>query len=125
MPGPEATSDHTPDTTGRWMCSHLVRLVFLGEPQLSETALLEEIDADRALLAVNTAYPADSVVTITADSLELRSRVAECRARENDFYLDLRFDEDIRWSPELWRPDHLYLPGSVSPKKRKAAGAGG
>ncbi len=107
------------------MCSHLVRLVFLGEPQLSETALLEEIGADRALVAVDTAYPPDSVVTITADSLELRSRVAECRARENDFCLDLRFDEDIRWSPELWRPDHLYLPGSVSPKKRKAAGAGG
>ena len=107
------------------MCSHLVRLVFLGEPQLSETALLEEIGADRALVAVDTAYPADSVVNITADGLEIRSRVAACRARENDFCLDLRFDEDIRWSPELWRPDHLYLPGSVSPKKRKAAGVGG
>ena len=125
MPRPEASSDHTPDTGGPWMCSHLVRLVFLGEPQLSETALLEEIGADRALVAVDTAYPTDSVVNMIADGLEFRSRVAECRARENDFCLDLRFDEGIRWSPELWRPDHLYRPASVPPKKRKAAGAGG
>ena len=107
------------------MCSHLVRLVFLGEAQLSEMALLEEICADGALVAVETPYPPDSIVTMTADGLEIRSRVAACRARENDFCLDLRFDEGIRWSPGLWRPDHLYLPASVSTKKRKAAGAGG
>lgn len=107
------------------MCSHLVRLVFLGEPQLSETALLEEIGADRALVAVDTAYPAGSVVDVTADGFEIRSRVAACRARDNDFCLDLRFDEGIRWSPELWRPDHLYLPASVATKKRKAFGASG
>ena len=125
MPGPEASSDHSPDIAGRWMCSHLVRLLFLGEPQLSETALLEEIGADCALVAVESAYPIGSVVNITADGLEIRSRVAECRARENDFCLDLRFDEGIRWSPELWRPDHLYLPASASTKNRKAFGAGG
>ena len=100
-------------------------LVFLGEAQLSETALLEEIGADGALVAVETPYAPDSVVTMTADGLEIRSRVVECRARENDFCLDLRFDERVRWSPRLWQPDHLYRPASVSEKKRKAFGTGG
>ncbi len=107
------------------MCSHLVRLVFLGESQLSEMALLEEISPDRAVVGVETAYRPESAITITADDFEIRSRVVECRAREKDFCLELRFDQGIRWSPELWRPDHLYLPGSMSTKKKKAFGAGG
>ena len=125
MPGPEASSDRSPDSSKRWMCSHLVRLVFLGEPQLSETALLEEIGPDIALVAVETPYPAGSIVKITANSFEARSRVVKCRPRENDFCLDLRFDEGTRWSPELWQPDHLYLPSSASTKKGRAFGASG
>ena len=106
------------------MCSHLVRLVFLGESQLSEMALLEEIAPDRAWVAVETAYPPESAVTISADGFEIRSRVVECRARENDFCLELRFDKGSSWSPELWRPDHLYRPASASTNKKRAFGAG-
>ena len=106
------------------MCSHLVRLVFLGESQLSEMALLEEIAPDRAWAAVETAYPPESAITITADGFEVCSRVVECRARENDFCLELRFDKGTSWSPKLWRPDYLYRPASASTKKKKAFGSG-
>jgi hypothetical protein len=87
-------------------------------------ALLEEIASDRAHVAVETAYPPESAITITADGFEVRSRVVECRTRENDFCLELRFDKGMSWSPELWRPDYLYRSASASKQKGKAFGAG-
>ena len=45
----------------------------------------------------------------------------DCRARENDFLLELKFEEGCRWSPDVWKPDHLYSPSKQRLKAKRAA----
>ena len=118
MTSPSPRRDPNPDA--RWLCSHLVRLNFPGDQSLSETGLLEEIEPTRAWVAVEAAYPLGSRVDLTADDFDVSAEVVRCRARENDYRLQLRF-LGAAWSPRIWRPDHLYLPPS---EQSKEAGRG-
>lgn len=105
----------------RWLCSQLVRLDLLGDRLSSECGLLEEIAATGAWVAVEAAHAAGERVDLSAGDFRVSAEVVGCRARENDQLLELRFLFGVVWSPEVWRPDHLYLP----PPGPAQAGAGG
>jgi hypothetical protein len=119
-------SDHNPaiGQEGRepWLCSHLVRLFLDDEPRTSEIVQLEEISADGVGVAVESVYPKGLRLTIGASGFEARIVVASCQPRETGFRLEARFSDGFRWSPEIWRPDHLFRPPSLSPKAKGAAG---
>ena len=118
------SSQRDPNPHGRWLCSHLVELSFLGDRSLSETGLLEEIEATQAWVAVEKAYPVGSRVDLAAGDYRLSAEVVRCRSRENDYRLKLQFLSGSVWSPEVWRPDHLFLPPSA-PSKAGGKGAPG
>ena len=117
MTSPSPRRDPTADT--RYLCSHLVQLHSLGDRSLSETGLLEEIAATQAWVAVEAAFPVGGRVDLSAQDFQVSAEVVDCRARENDYLLGLQFLLDTVWSPEVWRPDHLYLP---PPEQSRARG---
>ncbi len=121
----EAESNPTPtsEREERWLCSHLVQLFLDDEPKAGETVLLEDISADGAGLAVEAHYPKGLRLTIGASGFQARVVVADCQRRETDFRLETRFRDDFRWTPSIWKPDHLFRP-PVAPLKAKGAGTG-
>ncbi len=119
MTSPSPRRDPTADT--RYLCSHLVQLHSLGDRSLSQTGLLEEIEATQAWVAVEAAYRVGGHVDLSAEDFQVSAEVVDCRARENDCLLGLQFLLDTVWSPEVWRPDHLYLP---PPEQSKAGRKG-
>ena len=60
-----------PSADARWLCSHLVQLHFLGDRSLSETGLLEEIEATQAWVAVEAAYPVGGLWDLSAKGFQV------------------------------------------------------
>ncbi len=109
----------------RWLCSHLVELQFDDERFSPHGALLEEIEAFGAAIAVETPYPIGARLKITAGDFEIPAQVTLRLPRETDFLIWARFADGRLWDPEVWRPDHLYLPQKPQKKLRRAAGQPG
>lgn len=108
----------------RWMCSHLVELVFDREKFPSRTALLEEIEAASAAIGVETPYPVGSMLTIKAGDFEIPAQIVLLLPRETDFLIWTQFSGGRRWDSKTWKPDHLYLPPARKKKLGRAAGQG-
>ena len=102
------------------LCSHLVLCSFPDGDHPPQTALLEEIHAHGASLAVENPYPIGLRVALATEGFEVQATIAKCRAREIDFYIQIRFVGGYRWSPGDWEPDHFYVPA-----KQAAKGAAG
>ena len=109
----------------RWLCSHLVEIEFDGERFLPQAAILEEIAAEGAALGVEAPYPTGARLTIKAGAFEIPAEIVFRLPRETDFLLWARFAGGRRWDPEVWKPDHLYLPPQSKKKLRHAAERGG
>ncbi len=77
---------------------------------------LEEIRIEGAGLAVETPYPIGLRVALNAEGFAVQATIVDCRARETDFYIQIRFAEGYRWSPSDWEPDHFYVPAGKSAK---------
>ena len=103
------------------LCSHLVKLVREDSGGVSETVLLEEIFPEGAALAAENSYSEGAVVRIETEGFKASAAVEDCTLREDDYRVEVRFLEGLRWSPERWRPDHLYRPPARA-KTRKASG---
>jgi hypothetical protein len=116
----ESNPTSTSEDQERWLCSHLVQLFLDDEPKAGETVLLEDISAEGAGLAVESPYPKGLRLTIGAGEFEARVVVAECQRRETDFRLETRFRDGFRWTPSVWKPDHLFRP-PIPPLKAKGA----
>jgi hypothetical protein len=101
-----------------------VQLFLDDEPKAGETVLLEDISAEGAGLAVESHYPKGLRLTIGAAGFQARVVVSECQRRETDFRLETRFREGFRWTPSVWKPDHLFRPPLPPLKVKGAAGAG-
>jgi hypothetical protein len=106
----------------RWLCSHLVELQFEDERFPPLIALLEEISAEGALVGVESPYPIGAKLIIKAGTFEIPAEILFRLPRESDFAVWARFAGGYRWDPELWKPDHLYLPPDRQKKLRRAAG---
>ena len=98
------------------LCSHLVRLNFPDGDLLPQTVSLEEIRVESAGLAVETPYPIGLGVALTAEGFAVQATIVDCRSRETDFYVQVRFAEGYRWNASDWEPDHFYAPARKSAK---------
>jgi hypothetical protein len=98
-------------------------LVCDTRPLFDNTVVLEEISAERAVLAVERPYPPGLKLEIRAEGLAAPAAVVACRRRETDYWLELRFVAGFQWNAERWRPDHLYLPPSRQRSRGAAASA--
>lgn len=95
-------------TGERWLCSHLIEIIDASGN--SVTVNLENIGPGGAGIASEAPLDAGEWLQIRARGLEVDVRVAFCNVRENDFAAGLRFENGFQWSPEVWTPDHLFLP---------------
>ena len=98
------------------LCSHFVRLSFPDGDLRPQKVSLEEIGVEGAGLAVETPYPIGLRVALTTEGFAVQATIVACRARETDFYIQVRFAEGYRWSPSDWQPDHFYAPARKSAK---------
>jgi hypothetical protein len=120
-----SSSSKDEDSRQHWLCSHLVELQFDEERFPPRTALLEEIEADGAAVAVETPYPIGTKLKVSAGAFEIPAEILLRLPRETDFLLWVRFAAGSRWDPAVWKPDHLYLPPKRDKKLRSAAGQPG
>src|SRR5688572_9813094 len=90
----------------RYLCSHLV--VVLADSPLS--GLLEDLSREGAGIALETPLPVGAEVKLLAGDLRARAQVRYSLARENDFRIGVEFLDGVRWRPDQWQPDHLFLP---------------
>lgn len=104
-----------------WLCSHLVSVVAAETSSETGVALIEEISAAGVRLVAEEPISEGSRAQMKADGFEVGIVVTECRVRADDFQVEARFDEEFRWTPDVWSPDHLFRPPSL---QRKARGAG-
>ncbi len=84
----------------RCLCSHLVEVD-------GRTALLEDISAEGAAVAVEAPLGSSGGIDLLASGRRFRARVRYCLVRETDFRLGLEFDGGDRWRADLWQPEHL------------------
>lgn len=120
----ESNPTSTSEDQQRWLCSHLVQLFLDDEPKAGETVLLEDISAEGAGLAVEAPYPKGLRLTIGAAGFQARAVVADCQRRETDFRLEMLFRDGFRWTPSIWKPDHLFRPPVLAGKAKGAASTG-
>jgi hypothetical protein len=120
-----SSSTSQDDARQRWLCSHLIELQFEDDRFPPRTAVLEEIEADGAAVAVETPYPVGTKLKLSAGPFESAAEVLLRLPRETDFLLWVRFAAGCRWDPAVWKPDHLYLPPKRDKKLRSAAGQRG
>ena len=109
-----------PQEEAWYLCSQLVSLEGQERDGLECVVLLEEIHTDRARLAVDQPCPIGECFRITTEGIEIRAVATICMRRETNYLIELRFLDGYRWSPEEWRPQHLFLP---RPRSAKAEGA--
>ncbi len=121
MPSPGNPSDPPADAPADeawWLCSHLVSVSVLGTNADAPIAVLEEISPGGMRLAIDERIPEGTTLQVRAGAFKVEVTVVECRVRTDDFLLETRFERDFRWSPDVWTPDHLYLPPA---RRTKAA----
>jgi hypothetical protein len=119
----------TPDSTtahGRewWLCSHLVHLRTEKGSGPSQPVVLEEIHAGGARVAVDEPCQPGRTMRLTAEGLDVRCWLVDCRVREDDFLWEVRFLGGFEWNTAVWRPRDLHLPRVPEAEETKAAGAG-
>jgi len=96
----------------RYLCSHIVdisRQDSDGYVRLGP-ALLEDLSREGAGVSLESPIAPGETVELMAPGLRAQAVVRYCRVRENDRQLGLEFDVPWRWQPDLWEPDHLFLP---------------
>jgi hypothetical protein len=105
---------------GWYLCSQLVRLTAVGDAAPGETALLEEIGPEGALVAAERDYEPGRKLALEAGLLTVTATVGGSQRRETDYQLELDFADGYRWDHREWRPEHLFRP---APKAKSAAGS--
>jgi hypothetical protein len=104
-----------------WLCSHLVRVILEEPAGSAETGVLEEIREDAMRVAVENRFAQGQSLDVQADGFERNALVAACSQRETDYLVELRFTDGFRWTPEVWTPEHLYLPEARKSKAKRAS----
>ncbi len=94
----------------RYLCSHLVTLVFGGQ---SRVVNLEEICRTGACLESDGPVPAGVAVEIRTDGVQFQGTVTEVEEHELGWRIELEFSPLTPWSVEHFRPQHLLDPLSL------------
>jgi O-methyltransferase/methyltransferase family protein/PilZ domain-containing protein len=90
----------------RYLCSHLVVVL----TDVSLPGLLEDLSREGAGIALEAPLPIGAEVELLAGDLRTGAQVRYCLARETDFRIGVEFLNGVRWQPDQWQPDHLFLP---------------
>lgn len=99
----------------RWWCSHLVIITGPAGSAASQTVNMENISAGGACIAAETPFEIGGRLHLQTGGFETAVTVAYCNVREDDFAVGLVFEGGFRWSPDVWKPDHLLRPAGSGP----------
>ena len=108
MPRPAIERRRSP----RYLCSQIVE-VRRQQPDADPapaTAVLEDLSAEGAGVAVEAPMAVGQSIELVTPGLQAPAKVRYCLARENDFRLGLEFCDGHRWDLGRWQPGHLFLP---------------
>lgn len=104
----------------RFLCSELVAVRWVSEfgSEREVVVNLEEVRPSGATLQSPGPIRPHTPLNIRTPKLELSGVVQTCRADFTGYLVEVNFDEGVRWSRELYEPEHLFDPRSLLPKDR-------
>ena len=125
MPQPLAPLPAEP----RLLCSDLVTLLLHG-PRVATrelTAVLEEISVHGACVQLEDAIPLETSVRFlfarSAGGNDLTGTVIRCAQQPGlGYFAEIQFSPGCTWSPELYRPMHLFDPRDLAAVRETASG---
>lgn len=94
----------------RWWCSHLVTITGPAASAAAQTVNMENISPGGACIAAEMPFDTGDRLHLQTSGFETVVTVAYCNVREHDFAVGLAFEDGFRWSPDIWKPDHLLRP---------------
>lgn len=106
-----------------WLCSELVTLVVDNATEISEKpANLEQISSSSALLLTDEKTENSGSVILRVQGHELRGRtVSTERDPVLGWFVTVRFDNAVRWCPELFMPKHAIRVDALARVAANAA----
>ena len=105
---------------GRFLCADVVRVDWIppkGSPHSSE-AVLEDISPQGACVQVDDAIPVGCSASIAAKGARLDGVISYCVFRDYGYFAGIRFADQVKWSSELFEPDHLTNLQALARKAR-------
>ena len=94
----------------RYLCSHLVTLVFVGR---SRVVNLEEIWRTGACLEIEDPVPEGVPVEVRTQGVKFHGTVTAVEEHELGWRIELEFSPLTLWSVENFRPRHLLDPSAL------------
>jgi ribulose bisphosphate carboxylase small subunit len=93
----------------RLLCAELVELVWTDQRgfQQRRIANLEDISLCGACVQVESPMPCGTAVSMHYGDGQLSGIVRYCLYQGIGYFLGVEFDEDSRWSPKHFKPQHL------------------
>lgn len=90
--------------------------------------VLEDISATGACIQMDTKVKRGTEIRFKHPEWKADGVVRYCYWREIGYFIGMEFDEQYRWSPEVFRPSHMVDPATVVSaklqRKSRAAGSG-
>jgi hypothetical protein len=99
----------------RMLCADLVDIHWKTRDGRVRHAVanLEDISVSGACIQVEQPVAPATVLRISYPKGELLGRVCYCVYREIGYFLGVEFDSANRWSPAIYRPQHLLDPRRI------------
>jgi hypothetical protein len=94
----------------RYLCSHLVTLVFSGQRRVVN---LEEICRTGACLESDDSVPAGVPVEMRTEAVRFQGTVTEVEEHDLGWRIELEFSPLTPWCVEHFRPQHLLDPSAL------------
>lgn len=100
----------------RMMCADLVNVDWVDDlgPARQTVANLEDISESGACIQVERPIPLRSSLRIAHAQGDLCGVVRYCVFRETGYFIGVEFAPDSKWSPQLFKPQHLLDPRRLS-----------
>jgi hypothetical protein len=107
----------------QYLCSELVQ-VQPPDKSFSAMANLEEIHRSGATILSESALPAGLELEIVCGGGFLDGVVRECNRNEIGYLVSIDFSASCRWSPDMFRPAHMFDPRELIRLKAEERKAG-
>jgi hypothetical protein len=106
----------------RLLCADLVQIEWEDQAGVKQnaTAILEDISHSGACLQADVPLPVESLVRVKHGKKTLKGQVSYCAYREIGYFMGVRFVENGKWTPRMFRPKHLVDPSELEGKPDKA-----
>ena len=101
----------------RYLCSELV---VLKRGETDTIVNLEEIWSDGAAIEMDDGVEIGKQVELVCQENRLAGKIAGAEKHEFGWRIELKFLPATRWSPEVFRPQHMIDPDDLPGKKSPA-----